>query len=163
MKNLRNSIALSLIVIVTVFSQEKMSNSLEDKNCLSINNFSLVKNYISAKGKIIKPHIGISTNTNKRRSSNGMAEINTGALEISINSRYLMLTNYQSLQKIIILNKNEDENIEPYFISNRDNKLKISAYYSRLDTKKDVRARKEDWCNLIEELKLLMKLPKSCK
>lgn len=165
MKNLRNSIVLSLIVITIIHGQKSMQNSLKHEDCLSINDFSLVKNYVSAKGELIKTHIGISTNTNgkSRRSRNGMAEINTGALEISINDRNLTLTNYQDHQKIIIVNNNKDENIEPYFISNIDNKLKISAYYSRLDTKEAVRARKEDWCNLIVELKLLMKLPKNCE
>ncbi len=165
MKSLKNSIVLSLIVITIIHGQKSMQNSLKQKNCLSINDFSLVKNYVSAKGKLIKTHISISKHAkdNGMRSRNGRAEMNTGALEISINDRYLTLTSYQDLQKIIIINNNKDENIEPYFISNINNKLKISAYYSRLDTKETVRARKEDWCNLIEQLKLLMKLPKNCE
>lgn len=165
MKNLRNSIALFLIVVVTASSQKTISNTLDQKDCLTLKHFNLLKNYVNSKGTIIKTHVGISTNTNdkSRRSRNGMAEMNTGTLEISINDRYLTFTNYKDWQKITIVNNSKDNNIEPYFISNTDNKLKISAYYSRLDTKEIVRTRKEDWCNLIEEIKLLMKFPKNCE
>ena len=74
-------------------------------------------------------------------------------LEIALNKRLLRLMDYDHKTKIIIFDEQKHQPIPPYFVAKKNNQLKVSAYYSRLDLKHDEEQRAKDWCAIISKLK----------
>ena len=117
------------------------SVSVEQQNdCLTIENFNFVASYIEGNGEQIKI------------SERLMSDIESSALETSIGERFVLLEDYQNHKNIIVIDKNEDNKTPPYFVSNKNNEVQISAYYSRFDIDKDIKTRAADWCDIVSEL-----------
>jgi hypothetical protein len=111
----------------------------QEKNCLLVKHFNTITDYIKVQGKQIK--------LSKRLLSDKESLL----LEISVSNRYLELEEYQGYKRIIVIDKSEDNKISAYFVSNKNNEILISAYYSRFDIEEDIKTRTEDWCNVISE------------
>ncbi len=117
----------------------KTESNEQEKNCLLAKYFNTIADYIKVQGEQIK--------LSKRL----LSDKESLSLEISISNRYLELEEYQDYKRIIVINKSENHKISAYFVSNENNKILISAYYSRFDIEEDIKTRTEDWCNVISE------------
>lgn len=113
-----------------------INNKLENKDCLTLNSFNIVVNYIKKNG------------TKMKLSERLVSDKNTYSLEVKLNSKHIELEDCENFKKIIIIN----ENIPSYFISNKNNIIKISSHESRVDTEKDIKTRKKDWCYVVKKI-----------
>ncbi len=105
--------------------------------CVTVENFTLLKNYILKHGEKIKL-TEILTVTDK----------NTFVLKAVYKNRYIALQTINDFtSKIIVIPSVGD--FPPYFIRNTNNELFFSAYYSRFDSKKDWDERDKDFCEII--------------
>jgi hypothetical protein len=120
------------------FSQGEMNEKVE--NCLTIEEFASIVSYIENNGKEIK------------LSDRLLAGSESLSKEISLGDRTIELEEYQDYKRIIIIDNNTNYKTPTYVVSNKENELHFSAYYSRFDTKDDQEQRKVDWCAVISEL-----------
>jgi hypothetical protein len=131
--------AVTLIFGCTNIDMNAQSGE-QQKNCLTIENFNFVASFIEDNSE--------KMNVSERL----LSEKESLVLEISFEERFVQPVDYKNYKKIIIIDKNGDNKIPPYFVSIENNKIQISAYYSRLDTDEDLKIRTEDWCNIVSVL-----------
>ena len=135
------SYALLITLTLSCANSDINTKSVEQqKNCFTIENFNSMASFIETHGEQIK--------ISKRL----MSDKESVALEISTERKFIHLENYQDHQNIILIDKNKADKIPPYFVSNKNNEIQISAYYSRFDTDEDSKIRAADWCDIILEL-----------
>ncbi len=130
---------MGALTIGTSIDKMSTESNKQKENCLTIENFNSITDYI-------KDH-GEQTKLSKRV----LSDKESLSLEISLGNRFIELEDYQDYKRIIIIDKSKDNEIPPYFVSSSNNQIQISAYYSRLDDEKDVKTRAEDWCKIISE------------
>jgi hypothetical protein len=135
----------------TVFwNKEKMKYELKkdsveinnNEDCLTIDNFDLLKNFILKNGiqtKLYKTGI--------------MADSNTLSSQIFYKNKTLALIDYQNYNHIIIIDILNEDIIPTYFVSNKNNSCQSSAYYSVFDTDKSISTRNGNWCKIIVGIK----------
>lgn len=109
----------------------------QQKSCLTIENFNSVASFVEDHGEQIKI------------SERLLSDKGSLALEVSTGRRFVLLEKYQDHKSIIIIDKNEDDKTPPYFVSNENNEIQISAYNSRFDNDEDSKKRAEDWCDIV--------------
>lgn len=123
-------------------------NNIED--CLTIENFDLVKKFILKNG--------IKT---KLYTTGIIADTNTLSSQIFFGNKTLALIDYQDYNHIIIIDKLNEDEIPIYFVSNENNSCQISAYYSVFDTEKSISIRNENWCKITIGIKNWSLFPKN--
>ncbi|MBN2730215.1 MAG: hypothetical protein JXR53_13400 [Bacteroidales bacterium] len=131
-------ILLTLTIGCTSHKAIDESNEQQD-NCLTIENFNSIASYIEDHGEQVK------------NSERLLSDKESFSLEVSFGTYLVLLEDCQDFRRIIIIDNNEGAKIPPYFVSNRNNEIHISAYYSRLDTEEDMKKRAENWCNIVLE------------
>ena len=112
----------------------------DNATCLLKDHFDHVSAVINLNGKSIK------------LSERALTEKGTVTKELELENRYLEFENCGDFNKILVLPKNGNNKLPAYFLSNRNNEIKISAYYSRVDLDSDISARLNDWCLILNEI-----------
>ncbi len=150
MKRLKQCMIFTLICLPLTLCKctNKLANSTNfvevnnNEECLTIDNFDSVKNFILKNG--------IQTKLYK---AGLIADTNTLSNQIFFENKTLALIDFQNYNHIIIIDKFDEDKIPAYFVSNENNPCQISAYYSVLETNKSILARKENWCKIILGIK----------
>jgi hypothetical protein len=150
MKRLRQCIIFTFICLAMLLCKctnqyTKTKDSVEINNkedCLSIDNFDLVKNFILENG--------IQT---KLYNAGIMADTTTLSSQIFFENKTLALIDYQDYNHIIIIDILNEDEIPTYFVSNENDSCQTSAYYSVFETDKSISVRNENWCKIIIGIK----------
>ena len=109
--------------------------------CITLENFNQLKEYILKNSKLIKLHQRV------------MSDTNTVSREISFNNRFIeLIPEFDAIKYYQIIIIDEKKEIPVYFISNENDKIRVSAYYNHLDTDDDLINRESDFCKIIFEL-----------
>jgi len=117
-------------------------NHNDEDNCLTIDNFNKVKEFILTKGEKIKLFkVGI------------IADTTTLSTQLLLENKTIVFIENES--RIIVIKKNDKETIPIYFVSKKNNSCEISAYYSVLDTDESIKLRKDDWCEVVMKINKL--------
>jgi len=129
-----------LMLIAFRCSPQNISEKKTDRlNCLTIDNFNQLIDYILKNGKQVKLHERV------------FSDLKTETLEISLNNRFIELQDYNGNDHIIIIDRKHQ--IPPYFIWKEKGGLQMSALYNYLDTDKSLTERSEDFCRIILAMK----------
>ncbi len=139
-----------ILVLSMIFSQcnyqtknHLISQSLNNENdCLTKENFNIVKDYILKNGEQVKLYkAGI------------MADTTTLSMQLLLENVTIAFVEYETDNRIILIQKDNKKNIPTYFVSNKNKRCEISAYYSELETEESIRLRKDDWCKIVIKIK----------
>ncbi|MBI4647447.1 MAG: hypothetical protein HY738_12880 [Bacteroidia bacterium] len=117
-------------------------NFINAESCLTRDDFNLVKKYVLENGEQIKLN-----------ETGLIIDKNTLSIQLLLGNRLIELIDYQNYNHIIVIDKNNEEKIPVYFVSNENIPCEISAYYSVFDTEDNIRIRKNDWCKIVTEIK----------
>jgi hypothetical protein len=141
-------ILIIIVLIVITYSCDRpttyntmFQNKDNGENCLTNDNFNIVKRYLLKNGAQVKLYMaGIITDTT------------TSSIQLLFEDKTIALTDPPNYNRIIIIDRNDKGKIPVYFVSNKKNPCELSAYYSVIDTDENIKTRKDDWCKIVTKM-----------